>query len=217
MQRPDPYVPLHTPQLPQNAYDVPSLAPQPPQPPPGAPVYVPPSPVAMQPLPTPFVDTRARNAAVALIACGAALLVGMISHAWFSTRGGNVGLLGLEECRRSFCQSISWMDVPRAPSELKLFASLGLLGGLAALGFLIQAAVVLFKHQPHRVLTKWLNGSLGLAAFGCTSFLFHLSFGELSKNLSLSWAGFAAMGGIIAASIVVASMLRPLTRATNRA
>jgi hypothetical protein len=162
-----------------------------------------------------IVDTRARNTAIALLGAAALLVIGMISHAWFTARGGNVGLLGIEECHKLMCRSMSWFDVPRAPSELKLFATIGLLGGLAALGFLVQAAVVLFKNAPHRVMTKWLNGSLGLAAFGVFSFFFHLTFGEMSKKLSFGWAGFSAMTAIIGASVVIGTMLRPLTR-TNR-
>src|SRR5688500_7143412 len=64
---------------------------------------------------TPAVDTRARNAAIALVVCGLLLLIGLISRAWFSTRGGNVGLLGVEECRGAICRGMSWFDINRAP------------------------------------------------------------------------------------------------------
>ena len=85
---------------------------------------VPLSPYAQQPYATPALplDMRARNAAIAL--CGAALLmlIGLISHAWFTARGdGGIGLLGVEECRRGMCHSMSWFDIKRAPVELKMF------------------------------------------------------------------------------------------------
>ena len=153
-------------------------------------------------------DHRARNAGIALAACGVLLLVGLLSRAWFSTRGGNVGLIGLEG-------GMSWFDVKRAPTELKLFSTIGIIGIVVALGFLAQAAIMLFRREAQRVMMVPLNATLGIAAFGCFSFFFHLTFGEMSRKLSVSYAGLIAMGGIIAASIIIGAMVRPLTRATN--
>lgn len=183
----------------------------------GAVPVAPMPPAIAQPFPTPIpADNRARNAAIALVVCGLVLLVGLVSRAWFSTRGGSVGLLGLEECRGVICRGMSWFDVKRAPTELKLFSTIGIIGIVVALGFLGQAAVMLFKRQAQRVMMVPLNAALGVAAFGCFSFFFHLTFGEMSKKLSVSYAGLVAMAGIIAASIIVAAMVRPLARATNR-
>lgn len=192
-----------------------SPAPPPPAYPPmyeAPPVAAAPAPLAM---PAPVVDTRSRNAAIALVACAALVLIGVVARSWFTARGGSLGLLGIEECRGGRCMSLNWLDIERAPGEIKLFASVGLLAGLAAIGFAIQAAVVLFKGQPQRVLYKWLNGSLAMAAFGCVGFFFTVGFGELSRKLSFSWAGFFAIGGIIAASVIVASWVRPLMRAAG--
>jgi hypothetical protein len=182
---------------------------------------VPLAPYAAQPYPTPAlpVDDRARNAAIAL--CGAAvlLLVGLISHAWFTARGdGGVGLLGVEECRRAMCRSMNWFDIPRAPAEVKLFSTIGIIGLVGAIGFLAQAALMLFRREAHRVMMVPLNAALGIAAFGCFSFFFHLTFGELSRRLSVSYAGILAMAGIIGASIVIGTMVRPLAKraAANR-
>lgn len=174
----------------------------------------PPTPFAL-PAPIP-ADHRARNAAIALVVCGLLLLVGLVSRAWFSTRGGSVGLLGLEECRGAICRGVSWFDFKRAPTELKLFSTIGIIGIVVALGLLGQAAVMLFRRQAQRVMMVPLNAALGIAAFGCFSFFFHLAFGELSKKLSVSYAGLFAMAGIIAASIIIGAMVRPLARATNR-
>jgi hypothetical protein len=160
---------------------------------------------------TPFVlpaDNRARNAGLALAACALVLLVGLVSRAWFSTRGGSVGLLGLEG-------GISWFDARRAPTELKLFSTIGIVGIVVALGLLVQATLMLFRRQPQRVLLAPLNAALGIAAFGCFSFFFHLAFGE-GAGMSVGYAGLFAMGAIITASIIIGSMVRPLARATNR-
>ena len=160
-------------------------------------------------------DMRARNAAIALVGCAVLLLVGLVSHAWFTARGGSVGLFGVEECRRSLCQSQSWFDIGRAPMEIKMFSTVGIIGILLALGFLAQAAIMLFKQQAQRVMLVPLNAALGIAAFGCFSFFFHLTFGEMSRKLSVGYAGLLAMGGIIAASIVIGTMIRPLARAAR--
>ena len=154
-------------------------------------------------------DHRARNAALALAACAVLLLVGLVSRTWFSARGGTVGLLGLGD-------GVSWFDVKRAPTELKLFSTIGIVGIVVALGLLVQAAIMLFRRQAQRVMLVPLNAALGVAAFGCFSFFFHLAFGEMSKRLTISYAGLVAMSGIIAASIIIGSMVRPLARVTNR-
>lgn len=170
--------------------------------------------LAMQPFPHALpADTRARNAGIALVACAAVLLVGIVSRSWFTARGGSLGLLGVEECRGAVCHARSWFDFARAPTELKLFSTIGIVGIVVALGLLGQAAVMLFTRQAHRVMMVPLNAALGVAAFGCFSFFFHLTFGEL--RLSISYAGLFAMGGIIAASIITGAMVRPLAR-TNR-
>jgi ABC-type thiamin/hydroxymethylpyrimidine transport system permease subunit len=153
-------------------------------------------------------DHRARNAALALAACAVLLLIGLVSRTWFSARGGTVGLLGPGD--------ISWLDVKRAPTELKLFSTIGIVGIVVALGLLAQAAIMLFRRQAQRVMLVPLNAALGVAAFGCFSFFFHLAFGEMSPSLSISYAGLVAMSGIIAASIIIGSMVRPLARTTNR-
>jgi hypothetical protein len=180
---------------------------------------VPLAPFAAHPYQTPALplDHRARNAAIAL--CGAALLllVGLVSHGWFTGRGdSSVGLLGVEECRRAMCRSMNWFDIPRAPAELKLFATIGIIGIVGAIGFLAQAAIMLFRREAHRVMMVPLNAALGIAAFGCFSFFFHLTFGELSHKLSASYAGVLAMAGIIGASIVIGTIVRPLAKLASR-
>ena len=162
--------------------------------------------------PNAAVDKRARVAAIALLVCGVLLLVGLISRAWFSTRGGNVGLIGLEECRGMMCRGVSWFDVKRAPTELKLFSTIGVVGIVAAFAFVMQAAVMLFKNNARKVMMLPLNIALAVAAFGSFSFFFHLTFGEMSRKLSVSWAGIVAMTGIIVASVIVASIVRPLAK-----
>lgn len=170
------------------------------------------------PQPLPIVDPLARRAAIALLVSGAVLLVGLIARSWFTTHGGrgSVGVLGLEECRSAVrCMTMTWFDVPRAPLELKLFATVGLLGGLTAIGFLIHAAAMLMRQQAGRVKLLGVHLALSVAALGCFGFFFHLALGEMARRLSMSWAGFFAMGGILAASAIATIWVRPLVRVSK--
>jgi len=189
---------------PHNPYAYPPPPPQPTQ-------YQQPQPPSLA-MPTPMVDQRARNAAIALIATGVMLLVALVSHGWFTARGGGVGLLGVEECRGAVCRGMNWFDIKRAPTELKMFSTIGIIGIVASLAMLVQAAVMLFKRQAQKVALVPLNISLGIAAFGCFSFFFHLAFGEMSRKLSVSYAGLTAMAAIIGASVIIGTMVRPLMR-----
>ena len=126
--------------------------------------------LAMQPFPHAVpADTRARNAGIALVACAAVLLVGIVSRSWFTARGGSLGLLGIEECRGAVCHARSWFDFARAPTELKLFSTIGIVGIVVALGLLGQAAGMLVTRQapadpPLNSVNVWVTGRRGPVA-----------------------------------------------------
>lgn len=159
-------------------------------------------------------DSRARLAGILLLVCALMLLIGLVSKSWFTARGGaSLGVLGIEECRRSVCHSISWLDAGRVASEIKLFAMMALIGGLAGIGFLVHSGVVLLMNKPKKVILLGLNISLGIAAFGVVSFFFRFTFGEYARGVSLSWAGVLAMLAVLAAAILLPVLVRPLKRA----
>jgi hypothetical protein len=171
-------------------------------------------PYAGAPAPAPALDPRARTAGILMLVCALALLIGIGSKSWFTDRGGSsLGVLGIEECRGMVCHSITWLDAKRAPGEIQAFSVLALLGGLAGIGFLIHAGVVLLMGKANKILYRGLNISLGIAAFGIVSFFFRFSVGDYSRGVSTSWAGILAVATVIAAAILLPVMVRPLQRA----
>ena len=148
-------------------------------------------------------DTRtSRIAGITLLVSAALLLFGLVSRAWFAAGSADVGLLGVD--------STSWFDIAQASTALKLFSAIGIVGIVAAVAFLGQAALMLLEREPQCVMLRPLNASLGVAAFGCFSFFFRLAFGELS--LSTSYAGITTLAAIIGASVVINALVRPLTK-----
>jgi hypothetical protein len=156
-------------------------------------------------------DPRMRNTAIGLLAAGALLLFGLLSHAWFDMRGDAVGLLGIESCYAGSCSHVSWFDLP-APSELKMFSAIGITGIAGAVAFLLQAAIALFKRRAKDVQLTYLNASLALAAFGCTSLFCYLTFSTYAAGVSVGYAGVITLAAVIAASILTTRLVRPMAK-----
>lgn len=176
-----------------------------------SPPIAPPGPSALPAFaPVSRVDAHARNAAYALFGACVLLAIGLLARSWFSARGGvHVGLLGFEVCEGSHCESASWLDMPKAPSEMKMFVMFALVAGAAAIGFMIHAGVMLLRGQPQQVKLKPLNIALGLSMFGALSFLMRLMAGELSRGLSVSWAGILALAGLGTGIAIVRLVVTP--------
>lgn len=171
---------------------------------------------AREPLPsfiTPAIDPRLRTAGFAMLASAAVLLLATLTKSWFVAGSeGGVGLLGLEVCRRSGCQSASWFDVPLVPSQIPIFATTALLACLATVGLLVHAGVVLLQGAPGKVRLRWLGHVFGIALVGMVAFVASLSFGHWTRGLSLGWSTVAGIAGLFAAGISAAFVVRPLTR-----
>jgi hypothetical protein len=170
-----------------------------PQPPPAdaIPLAVP----AMGSMPNLRAHPPTRGTAIALLSTAVLLLVGCFAP-WFSD---DIGLLGVD--------GISWFDIPNAPVALELFATAGILGIAGAIAFLVHAAAMLFDRRPHKVKLVPLNASLGIAAFGCTSLFIRLSFGE--RALSISYGGILTLVALVAASVIIGKLVRPIARAST--
>jgi hypothetical protein len=74
---------------------------------------------------------------------------------------------------------------------------------------------MLMRQQAGRVKLLGVHLALSVAALGCFGFFFHLALGEMARRLSMSWAGFFAMGGILAASAIATVWVRPLVRVSK--
>lgn len=191
--------------------------PLPPPPPAPAPYYAnpapsyPPSAAVAQPETSTTAD-KARIAGIALLVATGLILIAALSKAWFTAGdSGGVGLLGLEKCRRGLCDTATWFDIKRIPTQIPIFATVALIASLAAVAFLIHTAVMLMQNRPEAIKLKLLSQVLGLTSFGMVAFVFSLSIGDWSRGLSMGWSAFVGFGGLIAASAVTALMVRPLT------
>jgi len=171
-----------------------------------------PPPTAAVPEPRAAVDARTRYLAVGLFAAAAVILAGLLTHSWFSVgRQGHIGLTGLQACHAGHCQSIAWSHVPHLASDIAIFAWLGLLAGLAAVGVTAAMGGMLLAGKADRIPQRPFEIVLGIAAFSTTMFLFRL-YGDQPRGLSFGWSGFAAIGGLVAVGLIAKRGITPLVR-----
>ena len=175
-----------------------------------APSY-PPAAAITQPTPT-SAASRARTAGIALLVATGLMLLAALTKAWFTAGSdGGVGLLGLEKCRGAICQSATWFDMKRIPTQIPIFATTALIATLVTVALLIHTGIMLLQNRPEAIKLKWVAQLLGLTSFGMVAFVFSLSIGDWSRGLSIGWSTFVGIGGLIGASAVMATMVRPLT------
>ena len=177
-----------------------------PQPVPVPPVYAPP-PVA------PARDGKTQTIAFALFGAAAIALVGLVTKSWFTVPGGGIGLTGVEACAGSRCMSISWSDIPKLPGDISVFAWMGLLFGLAAVGAAAAMGGMLLSGKAAKIPLKVVNVVLGLAAFSTTMFMMRL-YTDDPKRASFGWSGFAAIGALIAIGALTKQGVAPRARAS---
>jgi hypothetical protein len=202
--------------LPSAMQNSPDQQPQPPQPH-SHPFYPQPSPGPSYPPATPVTapatDVRARNAGIALLAAAGVTLIAVLSKAWFTAdHEVGVGLLGIEKCRRSVCQGVSWFDAKHIPAQIPIFATMGLVAALVAVALLVHAGVMLLQNRPASVKLKWISQLVGITSGAVTGFVVALSFGDWSRGLHLGWSTFLGYAGIIGAGAVMGFMVRPLIK-----
>ncbi len=188
----------------------PYLGPAPASPPPRAAAVTQPAPLAS-------ARTRARTAGIAILVATGLLLVAALTKAWFTAGSdGGVGLLGLEKCRGALCQSATWFDIKRIPTQIPIFATTALIASLVLVAFLIHAGVMLLQNRPEAVKLTWVAQLLGLTSFGMIAFVFSLSIGNWSRGLAIGWSALVGIGGLVAAAVVTAAMVRPLVQRSWR-
>jgi hypothetical protein len=178
------------------------------------PYLTPPLPALPTVAPTAAPDHRARVAAIALAASALALAIAYLTKAWFSAGpGAHVGLLGIEACKRHGCESMSWFAVKHGvAAQIPVFATFALVAGAIALGFILHTIAMLVRGTPRAVQLQWLTRTLSFAAAASTAFVVSLSIGETSRGLSIDWGVFVGIGSVLAAGIITATLVRPLTR-----
>jgi hypothetical protein len=175
-------------------------------------------PQSMQPAgaPAPSTPNPGQNVAIALGAIALVILIGTFTKSWFaeSERGGDVGLglLGMKACFGGQCMDASWGDMKgsKIPGDIPIWGYLGFIGGLAAAGACGFAAFMAFTRSAHKLpAMKLLQIPLGVASLGMTAFFVRI-LTEGKDTPSPSYSGFLAIGGVIAAGVVMKKMLEPL-------
>ena len=185
----------------------PTFAPPVPPPPPPPAAFAPPAPTASP------VDGTTKAIAFALFGAALLVLVGTVTKSWFTAPHGiGVGLTGAEACVRDQCMSIGWSEMKQIPSDVVIFAYLGLLGGLAAAGAAATMGGLLLAGKARKIPVKPINLVLGVAAFSTTMFLMRL-YSDDPKHVSFGFSGFVAIGGIIAIGALTKQGVMPRAKA----
>lgn len=166
----------------------------------------------------------AQTSGIILLVCALAILIGLFTKGWGTASEGredvNAGLLGIEGCRGGQCQSIEWDLAEKAldiPSDVGMFRILGLLAGLAAIGGIAAAGGMALSRKTGQIPLKPIQGVMGAASFTLTYFAIRLSMSDKDVNFGPGFSVFLAIGGLIAAGIVMQTMLRPLIQQAKAA
>jgi hypothetical protein len=155
------------------------------------------------------VDARTRNLALGLFGAALLILAGVVTRSWFTVgHRGHIGLTGLEACGGGHCETIAWSHVPHLAGDIAIFAWLGLLSGLAAVGVTVAMGGMLLAGKADRIPQRGFEIVLGIAAFSTTMFLFRL-YGDQPRGLSFGWSGFAAIGGLVTVGILAKRGVAP--------
>jgi hypothetical protein len=181
------------------------------------PIYPPPPPppaYAAAPAPAlhPGSDAKLKPIAFALFGTAVIALVGLVTKSWFTVPGGGIGLSGIEACHGGRCMAISWSEIPKLPSDIPLFAWLGLLSGLAAVGVSAAMGGMLLAGKAAKIPLKAFNVVLGVAAFSTTMFLMRL-YSDDPKHATFGWSGFVAIGALIAIGAITKQGVAPRVKA----
>lgn len=156
----------------------------------------------------------AQKAGIALAVCAVLLLVAIVTKGWATASEGNdevnAGLFSMEGCGRGRCESIGWgkaaerLDIP---GDVKAFRIIGILGGFAALGALGLAAGMALAGNAHRIPRGLVHAALGVAGFGLAFYATRLWMADEDVNFGPSWGAFVGLGALIAAEVVIKTML----------
>lgn len=146
---------------------------------------------------------RAKNLAIGMFVCAVVILLGVVTKQWFvAPHGeGSIGLMGIEVCEGGGpCHTVAWSEAGRIGKDISIFGWLGFLGGLAAVGVTIAMGVLTLQGKAARIPQRPFQIVLGVAAFSTTMFFMRI-IADL-RQISPSWSGFAAVGGLIVVSVL---------------
>jgi len=173
------------------------------------------------PMGPPSAPNPAQAAGIIMIVCAVAIAIGTFTKSWVgkSVSFGDesmevgLGLLGMKQCSSGKCESAGWGDDDRGeiPGDIKAMGYLGFIAGLASIGACAAAGGLALSRNTHKIPHKVLLGILGAGSFSMVYFLVRIKMDDkVGGRLDISYSGIAAIGGLIAAGIVMKQMLVPL-------
>jgi hypothetical protein len=166
----------------------------------------------------------AMTVGIILCVCAAALLIALFTKGWATASEGGAeigaGLLGFEGCGRGQCESVEWdkgekmLDIPGDIGAVRIFA---LLAGLAALGGIGAAGGLALARKTDKIPLKPIQMAMGIASGLLTWFTVRMSMADDDVNFGPGFSAILGIGGLIAAGIVMQTMLRPLVQKAKAA
>jgi hypothetical protein len=149
--------------------------------------------------------------AVVLIMCCAAAATASISKRWVETNSGDlrVGPSGVERCNADECEELPWQVFTNHGTgvDVPALALASLFGGVvvAALG----GACALLVIRNRRELIKPASAAFTITAVVMAGFTLRALSGiRLGGGLDAGWAGFVALGSLVAGRITLTLIAR---------
>jgi hypothetical protein len=161
-----------------------------------------------------------QNLAIAMLVCAVAILIATFSHSWVTwkeggSESGGIGPMGAEFCGRGDrgCMSPSWsmLESKRVgmPGDISIWATLSVIGGLAAAGAAGLCGAMILTRKPEKVPVKPVRYAFSAAAGVMALFAMRLLTATIKINLGLSWGTVLGLGGVIAAAAIFQTKLAP--------
>jgi hypothetical protein len=152
---------------------------------------------------------RARVAAIALLACAVAMVVGTVSYRWYTSGDVGIGLAGIQVCSAKLgggCISMIYPTFMAAPIEAARL--IGLVSGGLAILLAAHTGVELLRGRILSVKLKPLVFFLVVAEAAFVAFAVLVA-GDGSTQASLGYGGFVAIAGAAGAGVVALALVRP--------
>jgi hypothetical protein len=137
------------------------------------------------------------------------LLVGLFTRNWVSADDGGLGLSGMKRCMSHDCIGVSWFSAPHVPVSIMLVATLGIIAGLLAVGFLAHAGAMVLQGRAHEIQPGKVNSALGLTLGVGAIFMIRI-FIESHAGLHVGWSSIAALLACVAGFVAMAKLVEPL-------
>ena len=137
------------------------------------------------------------------------LLVGLFTRNWVSADDGGLGLSGMKRCMSHDCIGVSWFSAPHVPVSIMLVATLGIIAGLIAVGFLAHAGAMVLQGRAQEIQPGKVSSALGLTLAVGAIFMIRI-FIESHAGLHVGWSSIVALLACVAGFVAMAKLVEPL-------